>query len=413
LGAERIDQRPAGLTPDSSATRRGILTGYRGLLGRPEVRWLVIGSMIARLPSAMLPLAILLMVDERTGSLAIAGAVVGVYGVGRAAISPLVGAQVDRVGQLRVLAAGAALQTVLLVALVVATGMHLSPILIPAVALAAGGTVPPIQACLRALWTVVATEGAERETAYSFDATSQELIWIAGPLAVSALLIVASPAMIVILAAAIGGVGVALFAASPISRAWRGRRQRPRFGALGGSNLRALLVTSAFAGINYGALTFGLTALAVGLGNNRASGILLACVSAGSITGGLLYGAWSWRRPATQRYRALLLATAAAGLPLMFASSIALAVPMSLVSGLPLAAVYASMYILTGRAAREGTTTEAFTWTSSAFAFGVSAGTAVAGTAGQELGARSAFALACLAAAAAALLSVLVRDRGA
>jgi hypothetical protein len=411
LGAERIDHRPAKVTPDPAAPRGRMLTGYAALLQKREVRWLVISSMIARLPSAMVPLAILLMVDKRSGSLAIAGVVVGLYGLGRAAISPLVGAQVDRVGQLRVLATGVALQTVLLVALVAATATHQSPIVLSVIAIAAGGAVPPIPACLRALWPVVASEGAERDTAYSFDATSQELIWIAGPLAVSALLIVAAPAVIVIIAAAIGCVGVAFFAASPISRAWRGRRQRPRFGALGGTDLRALLVTSTFAGVNYGALTFGLTALAVGLGNSGASGVLLACVSAGSITGGLLYGARSWLRPATQRYRALLVATAMAGLPLVLVSSIAFAVPLSLLSGLPLAAVYATMYILTGRAAREGTTTEAFTWTSSAFAFGVSAGTAVAGTAGQELGARSAFALACLAAAAAAMLSMLVRER--
>jgi MFS family permease len=397
---------------DTAAPRRPFLSGYRDLLGRGDVRWLIAGAMVARLPSAMLPLAILLMVDGRTGSLAAAGVAVGAYGIGRAVVSPLVGGMIDRLGQLGVLVLGAIAQGLLLVALVAAAQLQASPILTTLVAAAAGASVPPIQACLRALWPVIAEDGAARESAYSFDATSQELIWIAGALLVAALLGVATPAVIVIIAAAVGVAGVGMFVSSPISRSWRGGvAERPRFGALAGRNLRTLLVTSAFAGVNWGALSFGLTAFAVGLGNNRASGLLLACLSAGSITGGMLYGARSWRRPPIERYRALLAAVAAAGLPLVFMESIAVAAPMSLVAGLPLAPVYAAMYVLTGRVAREGTTTEAFTWTSSTFALGVSVGMAGAGLAGQALGVHSAFALACLAAGTAALLALLVRDR--
>ncbi len=397
---------------DTAAPRNAFLAGYTNLLGRGDVRWLVAGSLVARLPSAMVPLAILLMVHGRTGSLAAAGAVVGAYGIGRAAVSPLVGAMIDRLGQFRVLVFGAVAQGVLLLALVGAAELQASLVLTAPFAAAAGAAVPPIQACLRALWPVIAVDGAARDAAYSFDATSQELIWIAGPLLVAALLTVASPAAIVVIAIAVGCAGVAMFVSSPISRGWRGSvAERPRFGALAERNLRTLLVTSAFAGINWGALSFGLTALAVGLGNNRASGLLLACLSAGSITGGLLYGARSWRRPPIERYRALLAVLAAAGLPLVFVESIAVAVPMSLLAGFPLAPVYAAMYVLTGRVAREGTTTEAFTWTSSTFALGVAVGTAAAGIAGQALGVHSAFALACLAAGVAALLALLARDR--
>jgi MFS family permease len=397
---------------DSAAPRQAFLAGYTKLLVRKQVRWLIAGSMVARLPAAMLPLTILLLVHQRTGSLAAAGAVVGAYGIGRAAVSPLVGAMIDRLGQSGVLVLGAVAQAVLLVALVAAAGLQASLALTTLVAAGAGAVVPPIQACLRALWPVIAEDGPAREAAYSFDATSQELIWIAGPLMVAALLSVAAPAAIVIIAAAVGCAGVAMFVSSSISRGWRGGLQaRPRFGALAGGNLRTLLVTSVFAGVNWGALSFGLTAFAVGLGNSRASGLLLACLSAGSVTGGLLYGSRSWRRPPIQRYRVLLAAIAAAGLPLLFAETIAGSVPMSLLAGLPLAPVYAAMYVLTGRVAREGTTTEAFTWTSSTFALGAALGTAGGGLAAQALGVHSAFALACLAAGVAAILALLVRDR--
>jgi MFS family permease len=400
---------------NSASPRVAFLRSYTGLLGRADVRRLIAGSMIGRLPSAMLPLAILLMVHERTHSLASAGLVVGAYGIGRAAISPLVGAMVDRLGQARVLAIGVAAQAFLLIALVAAAQLQLPLPVICAAAAVAGAASPPVQACLRALWPVVAGGDQERDAAYSFDATTQELLWIAGPLLVAALLSAVTPAAVVIISAAIGCIGVALFASSPISRGWRAAKgvERARFGALAGRNLRALLVAGVLSGWQWGALTFGVTALAVSLGSSRASGLLLACISAGSITGGLTYGARAWRWSNSERYRVLLAATVACGIPLLFAGSIAVAAPLGLLAGLPLAATYASMYILTGRSAPSGTTTEAFTWTSSAFALGVSLGTAGAGPLSQTAGVHSAFAMACLAAAAAALLAFNIRDANA
>lgn len=373
---------------------------------------LVAGSMVARLPTAMLPLAILLMVHDRTGSLAAAGLVVGLFGLGRAVVSPAVGALVDRLGQAGVLTAGVLIQAALLVALVAVAQMQPQLILVAVVATVAGAASPPVQACLRALWPVVAADDAAREAAYSFDATSQELIWIAGPLLVAVLLVVMQPAAVVNVCAVIGCVGVGLFVSSPISRAWRGARRRGRIwpGALAGGNLRALVATSTFAGVTWGALAFGLTALAVNLGNSRASGVLLAAVSIGSIAGGLLYGGRAWGWSTLGRYRLLLTVTIVCGLPLLIANSIAVALPMSLLAGFPLAAAYAASYVLTGRSAMEGTTTEAFTWTSSAFALGVALGNSGGGVVGQAVDVHAAFALACLASGVAALLSLLVRE---
>jgi MFS family permease len=396
-----------------AAPRESFLAGYSDLLRRSEVRRLVAGSMIARLPTAMLPLAILLLVNARMGSLAAAGLVVGAFSVGRAAMSPVVGAQVDRLGQVRVLIAGAVAQTVLLGALLLAVQVQSSVPMTAIVAAAAGAASPPIQACLRALWPVVAPGDAAREAAYSFDATSQELIWIVGPLLVSVLLIVASPAVVVMVCAAIGCAGVALFVISPVTRQWQGSRdsKRPRFGALASKDLRALLASVIFTGVSWGALTFGLVALAVGVGSSRASGLLLALVSIGSISGGILIGARRWSWSTIKRYRFLLAGAVLCSVPLLVTRSIAIAAPASLLAGFPLASVYASQYILTGRSARQGTTTEAFTWLSSTFALGISLGYAGAGAASQAIDVHAAFALACLASAAAALLALLIRDR--
>ncbi len=86
---------------------------------------------------------------------------------------------------------------------------------------------------------------------------------------------------------------------------------------------------------------------------------------------------------------------------------------MSLLAGLPLAPVYASAYILTGRAAPTGTTTEAFTWASSAFGLGVSIGMSLAGVAGQGVDVHATFALACAASAAAWFVARSIRSTNA
>jgi hypothetical protein len=127
----------------------------------------------------------------------------------------------------------------------------------------------------------------------------------------------------------------------------------------------------------------------------------------------LLYGGRRWRRPVLARYRALLVANVACGAPLLYAGSLLAAIPMSLLAGLPLAPVYASAYILTGRAAPGGTTTESFTWTSSAFALGVALGMGLAGVAGQAIDVHAAFALACGASAAAWLIARFIRSTNA
>lgn len=360
----------------------------------------------------MLPLAILLLVHDRTGSLALAGLVVGAYGVGRAVLSPVAGALVDRRGQTRVLVAGTGAQTVLLAVFVVAALIGAPSVALIMLGAFAGAASPPVQACLRALWPSVVTREADGDAAYSFDATSQELIWISGPLLVALMLAVANPAAVVLVSAAVGCCGVAVFATTRASRGWRGARRNARIwpGALAGGNLRMLAVTSVLSGANWSAMTFGLTALAVGLGSKSASGALLAAVSAGSMVGGVINGSRAWPGSILARYRAALIATIACGLPLLAAGSIGLALPMSVLAGLPLAAAYASSYVLTGRLAQPGMATEAFTWTSSAFALGVALGYGLAGAVSQAVDVHLAFGVACLASAVAAIAAVLVKE---
>src|ERR687897_2526356 len=79
------------------------LARYRALFHVPHVRRLVLSGLLARLPMGMVGLALLLLVRERGGSYAAAGAVSGAYFVATAVGAPVAGRVVDRRGQTRIL----------------------------------------------------------------------------------------------------------------------------------------------------------------------------------------------------------------------------------------------------------------------------------------------------------------------
>ncbi len=100
-----------------------MIARYRALFSAPGVGRLLFSSVVGRLPSGMFSLAILLFVHGSTDSFLAAGVAVGAFSLAGAVIGPLLGAQVDRHGQTRVLLGAALAQAGLLVALVlVSTG---------------------------------------------------------------------------------------------------------------------------------------------------------------------------------------------------------------------------------------------------------------------------------------------------
>src|SRR5215218_3399814 len=76
---------------------------YRALLALPGARRPLVASAVGSMPIGMFGLAILLLAQEATGSFAIAGRVVGAFGLGNALGALAQGRLMDRLGQTRVL----------------------------------------------------------------------------------------------------------------------------------------------------------------------------------------------------------------------------------------------------------------------------------------------------------------------
>jgi predicted MFS family arabinose efflux permease len=389
-----------------------VISRYRALFSIPGFTRLLVSSVLGRLPSGMFSLAILLFVRGRTDSFLAAGVAVGAFSLAGALVGPLLGAFVDRVGQTRVLLPAALAQAALLVALVLIARTGAPVAAVVAIASLAGAVQPPIAGCIRALWSHVAGDDEALETAYALDATTQEVIWTLGPLLVGSTAVALSPAAAVIACAAITVAGTAFFAASKLSSGWQAsERKRSRASALASPGLRALLGTALLAGSVIGAVEVGLPALAVAHHARWAAGVLLALFSIGSMAGGLVYSAISWRRPIGLRYIGLLLAMAACVAPLIAAHGLAAGYPLAVLAGLGMAPMLSCQFSLVGTLAPAGAATEAFTWHRGATIAGSAAGSTLGGSLIDAHGAAGAFALGCAGVALACLMATTWRGR--
>jgi MFS family permease len=205
---------------------------------------------------------------------------------------------------------------------------------------------------------------------------------VAAPALVAAIIALVSPGAAVA-AAGVLATGAALaFAATGASRRWRGESHETGWlGPLVAPGVRTVFAAVTAFGAAMGVLQVAIPAFTAAGGSAEQGGLLLAALSAGSLVGGLVYGARSWPgRPATRL--ALLLAAVAGGCALLAVpdSSAVLAVAL-VIAGLFVAPTAIVGSALLDVVAPPGTVTEAF----AAMIMGIVAGTAAGNALGGAL----------------------------
>jgi predicted MFS family arabinose efflux permease len=385
------------------------LDRYRVLFATPGIARLFLASVLGRLPIGMSGLAILMLVQNASGSFAAGGMATGCYVTGLAGVAPVLGRLIDRHGPRSTLLACALLFPASMAALVMAVSADAAMPLVLACATAAGATFPPVTVCMRAYLRQRINGDAALSTAYSADSILIEVMFIAGPMLVAFFIAYSTPSAAVWFAAASGFAGALLFFGS--LRQWRieARRERTLLGPLAQRDFMLLIAI-----VLCYAMAFGLTELAVAAFASEAqrpalAGVFLGLMSAGSAFGGLAYGSRSWRGPLIRQF-GITLGVMGAGLTV-------LAGPWSVVTfgllcvfaGIVMAPALIIQSMLVAKTAKPEHVTEAFTWSTSGLLAGIGLGMA-AGGALVEWG-RSPAALcaagaaALIAAAAAAMLS--------
>jgi predicted MFS family arabinose efflux permease len=300
---------------------------------------------------------------------------------------------VDLRGQPRV-QLPAAVVSALGMALLVLAGTSAPLAAFAAVALA-GLCSPPLEGGLRALWPSVLGHQDRVYRAYALDAVAQEVMFTVGPLLVTALVAVRSPAAALLTINAVGVLGSLSVVVSKPSRAWRsGGREAHWLGALRSPGLLALLGAFLFVGAALGSITVSGVAYADGAGDESAYGWLMAALGLGALLGGSVYGARSWPGVPERRLLVIVALLAVCYLPLALTPGTVAMTLLCVLSGVFLAPALACAFVVVDRQAPPGTVTEAFSWLVTTFGVGSALGTAVAGPVAQHAGTSAGFAVA-------------------
>jgi predicted MFS family arabinose efflux permease len=394
-----------------------VRSSYLAVLRLPHARPLLLASLVGRLANATGPLSVVLFVQEQTGSLAQAGAASAAIGLASGLLAPVRGRLVDRYGQRRCLLPMGLGFAAALAGMVATAGPGPAAVATTiALAAAAGAVAPPLGASMRALWVSLVGQGPRLQTAYALDAVLDELLFVLGPLLAGGLATLYRPAAGVLATAGLALVGTLGFVASPVSRAQAGRPAADGgragwAGAMAGPGLRTLVLSLTGVGAAIGIWEIGLVGAAREAGSPEAASISLAAWAAASGVGGLWYGSRTWRRPAGQRYLALLALLVLAGAIMAAAGSpVAMGAVVVLV-GAVLAPLESSAYLLAAELAPAGTLTESGTWLNTAINVTAAAGLAVAGALVDRAGVPATLAVACACTAAGLLVALAGHER--
>ncbi|MFI1071994.1 MFS transporter [Streptomyces puniciscabiei] len=352
---------------------------YAAVLRLPHARRTFTSALTARLSYGTVSLAVMLSVTRATGSYAVSGAVLSLFGATTVFLAPLRAALIDRHGARRALPPMALLYGALLCLLAALTWCPGAPPAPIAVAAAlAGACAPPLGPTMRAVWAELAVGPQWLSRAYSLDGVAEELLYVSGPVLIGVLTGWAPPAAGILLSAllVVGGTGV--FVTSPVLPGPRGAAPGTRRGARSGLLAPVAVATGA------GLALSGVDLLVTAFATERSYGPavvpwVLGALSAGSAVGGLLNGAVRWQAPARVRLCgsavALGLVIAAAGLaPGLWA----LAGVMG-IAGAFIAPTLTTAYLVADETAPEGARTQAGAWVNTGVNAGSSLGAVVTG----------------------------------
>ncbi|WP_445526259.1 MFS transporter [Streptomyces cyslabdanicus] len=369
--------------PTSSRPALPARPSYAAVLRVPHARRTFTAALTARLSYGMVSLSVMLAVTRATGSYAVSGVVMSLFGAMSVFLLPLRASLVDRYGPRRALLPMATLYGALLCALAVLTWEPGAPAAaVAATAALAGACAPPLGPTMRALWSELVADRGLLLRAYSLDGVAEELLFVSGPALVGVLVGFASPASGLLLSALLIIAGTWAFVTSPVLAGPRPapRRERSR-GRLAG--IRGLLPPVAVA-LGVGLALSGVDLLVMAFAAEKSYDTalvpwVLGALSAGSAVGGLVNGAIDWRRPARVRLTWFAVGLgpviAVAGLaPGVWTLTAAMAC-----AGAFIAPALTTAYLLADETAAEESRTRAGAWVNAAVNAGGSGGALVTG----------------------------------
>lgn len=360
---------------------------------------MIAAQLTARFPNGMMSLAILLHVEQQTGSYGSAGLVLAATSVGQAIAGPITSRWMGVWGMRRVIT------LTLSVCVVAVLGLAMLPLNVPgymALGMIAGLSTPPVQAAVRTIYPKL-VNSSNLTPLFSLDASLQEIIWVLAPVVITLVSTQIGTTEGLLLVAIVLVGGGAWFILSP--EVGRVRIPRSR-NALGKVVLKPPVLLATVIGF---LLIGACAAVEVGVvatfeHGSLAAGLVLAVFSAGSLAGGLAFGhipigPWAMARR-------LLIVTIGLGLTMVMLNVFWLGGTLIL-AGIGIAPALAVLFAITSASVKFSETAEAFGWAGTGQLIGAAAGSAVAGFLVDVSDWRGAYLAATIFAAAGLIVSVV------
>ncbi|GAA1132163.1 MFS transporter [Microbacterium sp. OVT16B] len=360
---------------------------------------MIAAQLTARFPNGMSSLAILLHVEQQTGSYGAAGLVLAATSVGQAVAGPITSRWMGVWGMRRVLT------LTLSVCVVAVLGLALLPLTLPGymiLGLIAGLSTPPIQAAVRTIYPKL-VNSSQLTPLFSLDASLQEIIWILAPVVITLVSTQIGTVEGLLLVAIVLVGGGSWFILSPeVGRVRIPRSRNP----LGTVVLKPPVMLATVIGF---LLIGACAAVEVGVvatfeHGSLEAGLVLAVFSAGSLAGGLAFGhlpigPWAMARR-------LLIVTVGLALTMVMLNVFWLGGTLIL-AGIGIAPALAMLFAITSASVKFSETAEAFGWAGTGQLIGAAAGSAVAGFLVDVTDWRGAYLAATLFAAVGLVVSIV------
>lgn len=362
-----------------------------------------------RLPFAMMIVGVLTLVATTRDSVAEAGLIAAMAGIGTAACGPGIGSLADRFGQRRVLLAVSAVSIAAGIALLAATLLGAPVVTLVPLAALLGGSTPQVAPFSRSRLVgfaerARAPERRARAISYvmSYESIADEASFVLGPVIVGALTALVHPAAPLVLAMALTATVVVAFAlrapagdAVPAPADASPRARGGLVAVLGDPRILVLIGGMLLVGGVFGGTLTAVTAFMRERGAVEQAGIVYGAMSIGAIVVALGIAALPARFVPAARWPAFALVALGGGVLLAVADSVvALAIALA-ASGVGIGAVLVTLFTLGAAAAPPGRQTTVLTALQSTLAVGQALASAAGGALADGAGSVAGFWATC------------------
>jgi MFS family permease len=374
-----------------------MLAHYRAAFRAKGTAAFASASFVMRVPTAIYPLALLLIVSAKTGHYGFAGVLTGIWTISNGIGNPVLARVIDRLGQGRLLIPASAVQIAasIVLGILVESGAPEWTLILPTIV--AGFSYLSVSSLVRARWSYVypSEDGEMRpelSTAYSLESALEEVIYTLGPLLASVLAIrFGTWAVLGVCIVLIGGGALWLQGQHSTEPPALPQGAPPHPSPLRSRGMVLICVVALGMGSVFASAEVTMVAFCGQHGNRAASGLALGALAGGSAIAGFAYGARHWKTPLLDRFR--IQAVLFAVLPVLFlaATDVPTLIVCALFVGLGIAPLLITAFGLIERIVPSESLTEGLAWLITGISVGYGAGSAVVGGIADAHGARTAF----------------------